>query len=231
MNLFQDETANILLDLGFESGWIRELSPLISFQMMSDILIKIKAQRQVNTIYPDEQDIFKVFKITSFDSIKVVIIGQDPYFNGNADGLAFSCKRELSPSLNQIHKAMYNDIKPKENTFSFMQLNYLAEQGVFLYNPALTVVKGNPNSHQHIWREFSIIILSILSNYKKKLVWMEWGQIARAACNMYQNPHHLHLTTSHPVSASYNNTTWQCNHFSKANEYLKTNNMEEIKWL
>jgi uracil-DNA glycosylase len=229
MNLFQDETANILLDLGFESGWIRELSPLISPQMMSDILTKIRAQRSVNTIYPDEQDVFKVFKVTPFDSIKVVIIGQDPYFNGNADGLAFSCKRDSSPSLIQIRRAIHNDI-PDKTGVVWDDLIYLAIQGVFLYNPALTVVKDNPASHVHIWKEFSESILPSLIT-KDHLVWMAWGKVAQEVLPRFMKESHLVLKATHPVSASYNNTTWQCDHFSKANEYLKTNNMEEIKWL
>jgi uracil-DNA glycosylase len=232
MNLFANETANLLLDLGFEGEWADQISSVVGSEMLVSILTKIKAQRQVNTIYPDEQDVFKVFKIIPFNCVQVVIIGQDPYFNGNADGLAFSCKREVSPSLRQILIAICNDLKSNDplRRSEHMNLYYLARQGVFPYNPALTVVKDNPASHVHIWSEFSTLVLRRLLN-KKKLVWMAWGNVAQNALPFNIPDSHLVLKATHPVSASYNNDIWKCDHFSKANEYLKTNNMEEIKWL
>jgi len=231
MNLFANKTANLLLDLGFEGEWAEQISSVVDSQMLVSLLTKVNAQRKVNTIYPDEQDVFKVFKY-SFNKVKVVIIGQDPYFNENADGLAFSCKKEMSPSLRQILIAICNDLKSNNvlRRSEYMNLEYLANQGVFLYNPALTVVKDNSASHVHIWSEFSTLVLRKLLS-KKELVWMAWGNVAQNTLPFNIPDTHLVLKASHPVSASYNNSIWSCNHFSKANEYLRTNNLKEIKWL
>lgn len=238
MNLFQDETSNLLLDLGFEEGWVTALSPFLSANVLSGILMSIKKERETKTIYPDEQDVFKVFKICPFKSIKVVVIGQDPYFNGNADGIAFSCKINISPSLQQIMSAMCKDTDNQEYSHlgylpkHLMNLEYLCKQGVFLYNPSLTVIKDQPMSHAYIgWSAFSNAVYKALLANKSTLVWMAWGKVAQNSLPFNIPEYHLTLKASHPVSASYGGSTWQCNHFSESNKYLLTKGQEEIKWL
>lgn len=233
MNLFKDETTNILLDLGFEEGWAMALSSFLSSNVITSILHKVKEERKTKIIYPDEQDVFKVFKICPFKSIKVVIIGQDPYFNGNADGIAFSCKKEVSPSLMQIYKAMSINIGRLHHYETYnLGLEYLCKQGVFLYNPSLTVVKDQPMSHAYIgWSAFSNAVYKTLIVNNSTLVWMAWGKVAQNSLPFNIPSSQLVLRASHPVSASYGNTTWQCNHFSEANNYLKSKEKEEIKWL
>lgn len=234
MNLFQDETANLLLDLGFEEGWVNHLSPYLSTNVLVGILNKLKQERAIKTIYPDEQDVFRIFKVCPFKSVKVVVIGQDPYFNGNADGIAFSCKNQVSPSLFQILQAIFLDTLP-EGSFkdsNYMNLEYLTKQGVFLYNPNLSVVKDQPMSHEHIgWKTFTQAVFKTLIVNKGRLVWMSWGKVAQSNLPKDVPSFHQILTASHPVSASYSNSIWKCDHFTKANEYLKSKNMEEIKWL
>ncbi len=235
MNLFQDETSNLLLDLGFEEGWVNALSPFLSSNILSDILSKVKKERSIKTIYPDEQDVFKVFKICPFKSIKVVVIGQDPYFNGNADGIAFSCKNSYSPSLEQIYKAICKDLVGSQfdpSISTSKNLDYLCKQGVFLYNPALTVIKDQPMSHAYIgWSAFSNAVYKALITNKSTLVWMAWGKVAQNSLPFNIPDYQLVLKASHPVSASYGGSTWQCNHFSESNKYLLTKGQEEIKWL
>lgn len=243
MNLFQDEISNLLIDLKFESGWVNALSPYLSSNVFIDILNKVKRERENKIIYPNEEDVFKIFRICPFKSIKVVVIGQDPYFNGNATGIAFACKKELSPSLNQIITAIGYDtiysggnegklVLNKEEASKRMDLEYLVKQGVFLYNPILTVVKDNALSHQGIgWLAFSNTVFKSLIVNKSTLSWMAWGKVAQNTLPFNIPSFHQVLKASHPVSASYGGGIWNCSHFSECNNYLKTKNKEEIKWL
>lgn len=236
MNLFQDETINLLLDLGFEENWAHNLTPYLSSNLLISILNKVKEERKLKKVYPEPEDVFKIFKLCPFDSIKVVIIGQDPYHNGNADGIAFSCKKELSPSLYQIYKAIEKDSNLE--TPSTKSLDYLVKQGVFLYNPILTVIEKIPQSHAYIgWKSFSDAVFNTIIDHKPNAIWLLWGRTAQASLtsalvsNGKKESDIKALIASHPASASHNKTTWQCDHFSKVNEYLRTNNLEEIKWL
>lgn len=108
MNLFADETQETL-EKFMNKDWAEQSSQYISLEELNIIKNKIQLERIKSIIYPDNQDIFKVFN-QSFKDIKVVIVGQDPYFNGNADGLAFSCRKSLSPSLNQIFHSIRMNI-------------------------------------------------------------------------------------------------------------------------
>lgn len=240
MNLFENETQKALEEY-VSKDWSKILSKYITLERFESIKKMIKNERLRTTVYPDSEDVFKAFKYP-YMNIKIVIVGQDPYFNGNADGLAFSCKENLSPSLNQIGLAMGKDLfstgKPEYTTLQYshkmpMNLEYLAEQGIFLYNPSLTVEAKSPNSHRYIWKVFNKAVIKSL-NERDNLVWMTWGTEAQSAIIdglSIRKPNHLFLRAQHPASAARNNEVWKCNHFSKANEWLKNRKMEEIKWL
>lgn len=230
MDLFSNPDQNFLRE-EFHSSWYDELSNFINNDFAFGEMIKnLDKEREDKTIYPEKEDVFKIFKLLPLENVKVVILGQDPYFNGNADGIAFSCKRDWSPSLKQILFAMNKDVKPV-NPSPQMNLKYLVEQGVFLYNPILTVEEGKPLSHERIgWHEFTLRVFAAL-NRVDNLVWLLWGAKAQEYNSRSYNLTHLVLRAEHPAAAARNNRIWTVDHFSKVNEILKQKGLKEINWL
>jgi len=187
-------------------------------------------------VYPESKDIFKIYNSLAINQIKVVIIGQDPYHDGNAMGYAFGCKHNVSPSLKQILKAMWDDHPNKtflEN--KDMELQYLVEQGVFLLNTVLTVEAGNPKSHEYIgWQDFTRETVKEIAKRERNIVWMLWGKSAQgyiADINKFSERNHLVLTNEHPAAAAHRNQQWICGHFSQCNNYLIEHQIKPIDWL
>lgn len=185
----------------------------------------------LSVIYPKEEDMFKAFNYSSFNDIKVVILGQDPYGSqGQANGLAFSvndyCK--IPPSLNNIFEELSRDLNiSKPDTGN---LEAWAKQGVLLLNSVLTVEEGLPESHYGIgWEDFTNHILSLLSK-RGKVVFMLWGKKAQEKLEYIDQTSNLILMTSHPSPFSVNQGFKGCSHFSSANNFLKEYGFEPINW-
>ncbi|MBQ8614927.1 MAG: uracil-DNA glycosylase [Ruminiclostridium sp.] len=192
----------------------------------------LKAEYNSYTIYPGMYDIFNALKITSYNNVKAVILGQDPYHEpGQAHGLAFSVKDgiALPPSLKNIYKELNTDLGlpiPEKG-----DLTKWAEQGVLLLNTALTVRRGQANSHRGKgWEIFTDRIIEIMNEREKPVVFILWGANARAKTALITNPVHKVLTCAHPSPLSAHNGFFGCRHFSKCNEFLKANGIEEIDW-
>lgn len=184
-------------------------------------------------IYPGMYDIFNAMKITSYDSVKCVIIGQDPYHGeGQAHGLSFSVRKGIAPppSLVNIFKEIRDDIGI-DNSGKHGELTKWAESGVLLLNSVLTVRANQPRSHRgQGWEIFTTEVIKTLNRREKPMVFMLWGADAKSKAQFITNPNHLVLTAAHPSPLSAYNGFFGCKHFSKANEFLKANNMTEINW-
>jgi len=251
MNLFKTETQE-LLEQYVTKDWAEVLSDHIDAETFKSIRKQVGLSRNTAVVYPEAKDIFKALKY-DFEKIKVVIVGQDPYHNGNADGLAFSCKNTLSPSLRMVINAIwadeFRDSKEIGNPNSInvnrmnyinnrnnWNLEYLSEQGVLLYNPTLTVEAGKPQSHKGIWNKFTEAVFTSLLR-QENVVWILWGTEAmKAYTNVSHNDlksidNRLVLTNEHPAAASYAQRTWECDHFTRCNKWLKDNNLNEIEWI
>lgn len=230
MNLFAEHTQLVFTAQDFEDGWTNRLSQYVDAHIFQKILVKVEQERKTNTVFPDEKDVFRIFKDCPYSSIKVVIIGQDPYFNGNANGYAFGCKVNISPSLAKISEAIraYRSSLGITNKGD-MGLKFLVEQGVFLYNTRLTVQEGIPLSHSSLgWEYFTEQVIKTL-NEKDNLVWMLWGKEAQGYEKMI-NTRHLILKAEHPVAAARSNRDWKCTAFADANEYLINRSLTKINW-
>ena len=184
-------------------------------------------------IFPGMYDIFNAFKYTSYDNVKAVIIGQDPYHGvGQAHGLCFSVKKGVAPppSLVNIFKEIKEDVGI-DNTGKHGELTKWAENGVLLLNNVLTVREGCANSHKGMgWEEFTDDVIKLLNEREKPMVFLLWGANARAKTKIITNPNHLILTCAHPSQLSAYNGFFGCRHFSKANAFLKSHGIEEIDW-
>ena len=214
------------------TNWDNLLKDEIKKEYFVNILKFLDNEYKSKTIYPTKEDIYNALKYTPYNNVKVVILGQDPYHGPNqAHGLSFSVDKDikLPPSLKNIYKELNNDlgieIKDSGNLISW------AKQGVLLLNTILTVEKGKPNSHKKIgWTIFTDKIIELLNERKEPIVFLLWGNNAIEKKKLITNDNHLVLTSPHPSPFSAYNGFFGCNHFSKTNEFLKSNNMSTIKW-
>lgn len=184
------------------------------------------------TIYPPKEKIYEAFKYKDINEIKVIIIGQDPYFNeGQAHGLCFSVMHgvEEPKSLVNIYKELYYDLEinpPMDGN-----LEGWAEQGVFLLNTILTVEKGKPLSHKNKgWEIFTKRVIEELNNDNNPKVFVLWGNEARKLKTLVTNNNHLVIESSHPSPLSAYNGFFGSKPFSKINEFLKDKGIEPIDW-
>lgn len=184
-------------------------------------------------IYPSMYDIFNAMKLTAYNDVKCVIIGQDPYHGeGQAHGLSFSVRQGVAPppSLLNIFKEIKNDVGI-DNSGKHGDLTKWAENGVLLLNSVLTVRANQPRSHRGMgWEQFTTEIITLLNKREKPMVFLLWGNDAKQKMSYITNPSHLVLTSAHPSPLSAYNGFFGCRHFSKANEFLRKNGLEEIDW-
>lgn len=184
-------------------------------------------------IYPSMYDIFNAMKLTAYNDVKCVIIGQDPYHGeGQAHGLSFSVRQGVAPppSLLNIFKEIKNDVGI-DNSGKHGDLTKWAENGVLLLNSVLTVRANQPRSHRGMgWEQFTTEIITLLNKREKPMVFLLWGNDAKQKMSYITNHNHLVLTSAHPSPLSAYNGFFGCRHFSKANEFLRKNGLEEIDW-
>ena len=209
---------------------------LISYQFDAPYYLKLRAflkEEYFNyTIYPSMYDIFNALKLTSYKDTKVVIVGQDPYHEvGQAHGLAFSVQDgiPLPPSLQNIYKEIENEFGIKMGKSG--NLTKWAKQGVLLLNNVLTVRSGMANSHRNQgWEIFTDEVIRLLNVRKDPVVFVFWGNNAKAKMPLITNPIHLVLTSAHPSPLSAYNGFFGCNHFKKINDFLASIGKEPIDW-
>lgn len=182
--------------------------------------------------HPDYANIFNAFKFTPLSSLKVVILGQDPYHEVNqAHGLAFSvlCSK-LPPSLVNIYKEMASDLKQELKQDG--NLEYLARQGVLLLNTILTVRDKKALSHKAFgWEIFTDNVIKFLNSLNKPIVFILWGSNAISKMKYLDNPKHLILSSAHPSPLSSYRGFFGSKPFSKTNEFLIKNNLTPIDWI
>lgn len=203
-------------------------------EYFKNILEKVaEEEKRGVTVYPPMKDRFNAFKYTPFNSVKVVILGQDPYVNpGQAHGLCFSVPSGVKPppSLLNIFTEIENDLgltMDKENGC----LVDWAKQGVLLLNAILTVRKGEPASHRHLgWERFTDVVLSRISEHKRFCVFMLWGAFAWKKESLIDQSKHLVLKAAHPSPLSAHRGFFGCKHFSAANNYLIAHGIKPIDW-
>lgn len=199
------------------------------FQKINSEVINCSSNK---LLCPKKENIFKAFEKTNFTDLKIVILGQDPYHgNDQANGLAFAVNenQKTPPSLRNIFKEIKNDLN--HHTQTKKNLEFWAKQGVLLLNSSLTVKLGTANSHSNLgWDLFTNNILKEISLLKNKVVFILWGNYAQKKEILIDFKKHLILKAPHPSPLSAYRGFFGCKHFSKANEFLKSNHLKEIIW-
>jgi uracil-DNA glycosylase len=192
----------------------------------------IAEQREKETVYPEREDVFKAFELTPFRKVKVVLLGQDPYHDGNATGLAFECGRKPSPSWRKILEEYKLEFPVRfEADLEYGRgLDRWATQGVLLLNTALTVRKGEPGSHTEPWKQFTREIMKALIEDKSPKVFLLWGKYAQTYVPAIKPPH-TYFKAEHPAAAVYGQRPWNAEApFRTANAFLRSVGLTEIQW-
>ena len=221
------------MNVKINDSWAERLGNEIAQPYLSQLTDFVRHEYATTTCYPPGRLIFNAFNLCPFDSVKVVIIGQDPYHEaGQAMGLSFSVPDGVAmpPSLQTIFKEIQSDLGigvPQSGN-----LTRWAEQGVLLLNATLTVRAHQAGSHQrHGWERFTDAAISRLSEGRDHLVFILWGGYARSKASLIDRSRHLVLESVHPSPLSANRGGWFGNHhFSRCNEYLAGHGMGPINW-
>ncbi|MDO4995680.1 MAG: uracil-DNA glycosylase [Bacilli bacterium] len=214
------------------NNWDKLLEDEYKKEYFVNLIDFLKKEYKEKTIYPKQNEIFNAFRYTSYDDVKVVIIGQDPYHGPKqAEGLSFSVSNDVlkPPSLQNIFKELQSDLGipfPEHNS-----LIPWAREGVLLLNAVLTVEEHKPASHSKIgWEMFTDHVIEILNKREKPIVFILWGAFARSKKALITNPNHYIIESAHPSPFSARNGFFGSKPFSKTNEFLKKNNIKEIDW-
>lgn len=214
-------------------SWQTELADTIKAPYFERLSQFIRQEYGQFNCFPPEEDIFKAFDLCTFERVRVVIIGQDPYHSpGQAHGLCFSVPAGIPhpPSLINILKELQqNTGKPYPESGSLLPW---AAQGVFLLNATLTVRAGQAGSHQKQgWEKFTDAVIEKLSSNGTDLVFMLWGNYAKQKGRHIDREKHLVLEAGHPSPLSANRGLWFGNkHFNQANAFLKAHGKPPIEW-
>tara|TARA_B100001248_G_scaffold60865_1_gene41905 strand:+ start:52 stop:729 length:678 start_codon:yes stop_codon:yes gene_type:complete len=221
-----------ILKISIPKDWVEALKKN-NLDINLDLPIKNILNELENNkkIAPNINNIFRAFELCDYESTKVVIFGQDPYFQtGFANGLAFSVNENfpIPASLKNIYSEIRNDIGRLQNSNGC--LKGWAKDGVLLLNSSLTVEISKPSSHSKIgWRKFINNIVKLLSD-KKNVVFILWGNHAQSFKHLINQKENLVLCSSHPSPLSAHRGFFGNNHFSKCNQYLVDKKIQPIKW-
>lgn len=219
------------MENSIKNSWKVILKNEFSSPYFLKIKENLKKAQKNNIVYPPINLIFNAFNLTSFENVKVVILGQDPYHGQNqAMGLSFSVldNEKIPPSLKNIFKELQNDLNLQIPNSG--NLTKWAKQGVFLLNSILSVNANLANSHFKFgWQIFTDNVIKILNEKKSNLVFMLWGNYAKNKINLIDSTKHLILTAAHPSPLARKGFSG-CRHFSKCNNYLKKYDKTPIEW-
>ena len=221
------------MEWNLEESWCEKLKDEMDKPYYRELVDKVQEEYENETCYPPEDKIFNALNLCPFDKVKVVIMGQDPYFNpGQAMGLSFSVPEgvQLPPSLQNIYKEIAADLGTAIHQSG--DLTRWAEQGVLLLNATLTVRAHVANSHQRLgWGTFTDAAIKALSDGRENLVFMLWGGFARSKKALIDQQRHCVIESVHPSPLSANRGGWFGQHqFSRCNAYLTSCGAQPIEW-
>lgn len=222
------------MEVKIEPSWKEHLSGEFEKEYFEKLTEFVKQEYKEGKVYPAPKNIFRAFELCPFNAVKVVILGQDPYHGpGQANGLSFAVNPEvaLPPSLQNIFKEITSDLaKPLVHTDG--DLSRWAVQGVLLLNATLTVRARTAGSHQDRgWEPFTDAVIKVLSEERESLVFILWGNYAKAKGAHIDRSKHLVIESAHPSPFSAAAGFFGSKPFSKANDYLVAHDESPIDWL
>lgn len=233
-----------MMKVKIDSSWKKHLADEFEKPYFAELTEFVKSEYKNEVVYPPPKYIFRAFDLCPFEKVKVVILGQDPYHGARqANGLCFAVSENIAlpPSLQNIFKEIESDFGKRAKSGEVLKpadrsgdLSRWAEQGVLLLNATLTVRARMAGSHQgHGWELFTDAAVRALSGEREHLVFMLWGNYAKAKGAHIDRTKHLVLEAAHPSPFSAMSGFFGCKHFSKANDYLAAHDETPINfnWL
>lgn len=218
--------------VNLENSWDKVLEGEFDkdyYQKLRQFLI---GEYRSRAVYPDMYSIFNALKYTAYEDVKAVILGQDPYHQpGQAHGLCFSVKKgvQIPPSLVNIYKELESDLGIKPPSHGYLES--WARNGVLLLNTVLTVRDSQANSHKGKgWEIFTDRVIELLNEREKPMVFILWGNNAKAKEKLITNPAHCIIKSAHPSPLSAHYGFWGGKYFSRTNEFLISTGQEPIDW-
>jgi uracil-DNA glycosylase len=212
--------------------WAALLQREIGSERHTELQQFIAHERLESTVFPPAQDVYAALDLTSFESTKVVILGQDPYHgNGQAHGLSFSVRSNtpIPPSLRNIFKELFTDVAIQREQNG--DLTGWARQGVLLLNTTLTVREGEPGSHQERgWQHITDTVISALNEKTTRVVFVLWGAHARKKKILITQTHHVVIESAHPSPLSAHRGFFGSKPFSQINSALEGAGLSPINW-
>lgn len=222
-----------MADIRIEESWKEALTSEFEESYFKELTSFVKEEYERSTVYPHPKNVFRAFDLTPFDRVKVVILGQDPYHGPRqAIGLSFSVQDGVAipPSLRNIYKEIEADLGIEVSRESG-DLTRWARQGVLLLNATLTVRAREAGSHQgRGWERFTDAAIQALSAKREHLVFILWGNYARAKKVLIDTEKHLVIESPHPSPFSAHGGFFGSKPFSRANQYLTEHGDKPIEW-
>jgi uracil-DNA glycosylase len=220
------------MEVAIEPSWKRVLAEEFLQPYFKELTEKVRTAYLAGSIFPPPKQVFYALELCPFETVRVVILGQDPYHGpGQAHGLSFSVPDGVKPppSLQNIYKEIAADLGTPVPTSG--NLEHWAKDGVLLLNATLTVQNGLPGSHQGWgWEQFTDSIIKKVSDEKEHVVFLLWGKYAQAKANLIEDSKHLILMAPHPSPFSAHTGFLGCKHFSKTNQYLASQGLPPVHW-
>ena len=214
------------------NDWDNILKDEFNKDYFKKLMLTVRDEYNKKIIFPRKDEVFKAFRYTPYQNVKVVILGQDPYHgDGEAEGLSFSVPKNIKipPSLINIYKELHNDlgITPPNHG----NLSSWAKEGVLLLNSVLTVIKDHAASHEGLgWETFTDNVIKLINEKDTPVVFILWGRFARSKKKLIDNPIHLVIESAHPSPLSAYNGFFNSHPFSRTNDFLISKGIRPINW-
>ncbi|HEY7416127.1 MAG TPA: uracil-DNA glycosylase [Ktedonobacteraceae bacterium] len=218
--------------INIPEGWHERLADEFEKPYFKKLEAFVDGERERHSVFPPEQEVFSALRLTPYENVKVLLLGQDPYHDNNqAHGLCFSVRPGIKPppSLMNMFKELHDDVG-----FRIPNNGYLvpwAEQGILLLNAVLTVRAHEANSHKgRGWETFTDRIISLVSAREDPMIFVLWGAYAQKKRSLIDTERHTIVQSAHPSPLSARNGFFGSKPFSTINKALRESGKQEIDW-
>lgn len=213
-------------------SWYGLIKPILSTKYFKELIKRLNFLYKTKVVWPKKKDVFRVFKLTEYKDLKIVILGMDPYPNNKANGLAFSNSLNsgsISPSLRKIIEVIEDDYYKGLNLNFDSTLESWSKQGVLLLNTSLTVESGKSGSHINYWNEFIEFLFKQLKLYNPGIIYVLWGKHAKSYKKYIDLYNNYIIEAEHPAASIYSGRKWNFS-FKEIDEITTKLYGENIKW-
>ncbi len=220
------------MQINIPESWHAHLNGELNKPYFQKLAQFVDEERQQHTVFPPEDEVFAALRLTPYENVNVLLLGQDPYHDNNqAHGLCFSVRPGIKspPSLVNMYKELRDDVG-----FRIPNHGYLvswSQQGILLLNAVLTVRAHTPNSHKNQgWEKFTDAVITAVNEKRDPVVFVLWGGYAQKKLSLIDTTRHTVVQSAHPSPLSARNGFFGSRPFSAINDALRVHGKPEIHW-